>query len=482
VTPKLGLIALLALAAGIAACDQVPASQAPQSKSPEAELRARLLAKPITPQLGGDTTRVVESDNSFTFLAENAVPGRMRTFQFGNRLFNTNWVQAPGSVKAFDGLGPLFNRVSCAGCHTFDGRGRPPENTGDPMESMLVRLSLPGKTERGGPIPHPAYGTQLSDRAIGGVKPEGRAIVTYEEVPGTYGDGSTYSLRKPTISFADLAYGSMDGVLSSPRVAPQMIGMGLLESVPDSTLVALSDPDDADGDGISGRVNHVWSDSESVTRVGRFGWKANAPTVLDQSVDAALGDIGLTTSILPQQNCSAPQADCRAAFDQGPTDGPEISDAFVAKLVIYVQTLAVPRQRNESDPSVKRGEALFRQAGCADCHMPTLETRADAPLPELASQTFHPFTDLLLHDMGPGLADNRPDFEASGSEWRTPPLWGLGLIEKVNGHTLLLHDGRARGFAEAILWHEGEGAASREAFRTMPKDDREAMIAFLKSL
>ncbi len=472
-------MAALALVAGLTACDGGQQATAP---SPENALRARLIAAPITPQLGGDTTRVGSSGTSFTFLAENAGPGRMRVFQFGNRLFNTNWVQAPGSVKTFDGLGPLFNRVSCAGCHTFDGRGRPPENVGDAMESILVRLSVPGKTDRGGPVPHPAYGTQLSDRAIQGVTPEGRAIITYEDVPGAYADGTPYVLRKPSLSFADLAYGSMDGVLTSARVAPQVIGMGLLESVPEETLLALADPDDADGDGISGRINRVWSDSGGRTMVGRFGWKANAPTLLDQSVDAALGDIGLTTSILPTQNCSDVQKDCLAAFDQGPTDGPEISDEFVAKLVIYVQTLAVPRQRNETDPAVMRGETLFRDAGCAACHVPTLETGPDATLPELANQTFHPFTDLLLHDMGPGLADGRPDFEASGSEWRTPPLWGLGLIQQVNGHTLLLHDGRARGFAEAILWHDGEGAASREAFRAMPKDDRDALVAFLKSL
>lgn len=469
----------LALAAGLAGCGD---RNAPSTAEVGAALRARLIAAPISPQLGGDTTRVVASGTSFTFLIENAGPGRMRVFQFGNRLFNTNWVQAPGSVKSFDGLGPLFNRVSCAACHTFDGRGRPPENPGDTMDSILVRLSVPGEGPHGAPNPHPVYGNQLSDRAIQGVTPEGRAIVTYEDVPGVYGDGTPYTLRKPVLSFTDLAYGPLDGVMTSLRVAPQMIGMGLLESVPEETLYALADPDDADGDGISGRVNHVWSESAKKTMPGRLGWKANAPTSLDQSVDAAVGDIGLTTSIHPAQNCTPAQADCLAAYDQGPSEGPEISDVFVEKLVIYVQTLAVPRQRNENDPAVKRGEALFREIGCAACHIPTLETGAEAVLPELANQTFHPFTDLLLHDMGPGLADGRPDFEASGSEWRTPPLWGLGLVPSVNGHDTLLHDGRARGFAEAILWHDGEGLKAREAFRTLPQGDREAVIAFLKSL
>ena len=471
-----GLAATAILAAALAAGTAATGPGAAEG------LRAALLAEKVTPMLGGDTTRLATTGSSFTFLIENAEPGRLRVFQFGNRLFNTNWVQAPGSVKSFDGLGPVFNRISCAGCHTFDGRGRPPEKTGDPMESILVRLSVPGEDDHGGPRPHPAYGDQLGDRAIHGVQPEGRALIAWEEVPGVYGDGTPYSLRRPAVTFADLAFGPLDDALISVRVAPQMIGMGLLESVPEETLAALADPDDADGDGISGRVNRVWSPSAGKIMPGRFGWKANAARSIDQTSGAALGDIGLTTSVRPAQNCAEPQAACLAAFDQSAGEGPEISDTFLEKLVIYVQALAVPRQRGEDDPAVMRGEALFRAAGCAACHMPTLKTGAEAVLPELAGQTFHPFTDLLLHDMGPGLADGRPDFAASGSEWRTPPLWGLGLVPQVNGHDLLLHDGRARGFAEAILWHGGEAEAAREAFRTMDKADREALVAFLGSL
>ncbi len=430
-------------------------------------LREALMAEPVTAALGGETTRVGEGPNAFAFLIANGGPGRARAFAFGNRLFNTNWVQAPGSVKAFDGLGPTFNRVSCAACHTQDGRGRPPE-PGEPMESMLIRLSRPGAGPDGGPNPHPAYGDQLEDRAIGGVAPEGRATVSYVEIAGAYADGEAYALRKPIYAYADLAHGPLDGALTSPRVAPQMIGLGLLESVPDATLEALADPADADGDGVSGRVNRVWSPSAGGVRTGRFGWKANQASLRDQAAGAALGDIGLTTSIHPDQNCPEAQADCRAAFDQSADEGPEISDAFLDKLTLYSQALAVPAQRNADDPRVKRGEASFREAGCASCHMPTLRTGADAVLPELANQTFHPFTDLLLHDMGPALADGRPDFEASGSEWRTPPLWGLGLVPAVNGHETLLHDGRARGFAEAILWHGGEAEEAKEAFRSMP--------------
>lgn len=445
-------------------------------------LRARLLAEPVTAKLGGDTTRLIASAGSFTFLIENAGPGRSRVFSFGNRVFNTNWVQAPASVKSFDGLGPTFNRVSCAGCHTFDGRGRPPEKEGGPMESILVRLSVPGKGAHGGPKPHPDYGDQLNEQAIQGVKPEGKTTIRYEEIPGAYGDGEAYSLRKPSLSFTELAYGPLDGALTSLRVAPQMIGLGLLESVPDSDIEALADPDDADGDGISGRVNSVWSGVDQGMRLGRFGWKANVSSIEDQVANAALGDIGLTTRLHTVQNCESVQADCRAAYAQPASDGPEIADAFLDKLVFYSRAIAVPKQRQERDPQVIRGQQLFRDAGCAACHMPTLKTGADAIEPELANQTFHPFTDLLLHDMGEGLADGRPDYDASGSEWRTAPLWGLGLIQEVNGHSFMLHDGRARGFAEAILWHGGEAEPAKERFRTLPKADREALIAFLGSL
>jgi len=438
-----------------------------------AGIREELLATPVTPDLGGDTTRVVASDKAYTFLAANAPPERQRAFFFGNRLFNTDWAEYPASVQAFDGLGPTFNRNSCSGCHVRDGRGRPPEMPGDPMESMLVRLSMVVSN-----APHPSYGDQLNDRAILGVKPEGRAIVDETEVAGTYGDGTPYALHVPHIRFADLALGSLRGIQTSARVAPAVIGLGLLEAVPDAMLLALADPDDADGDGISGRVNTL-TDRAGHPAIGRFGWKANVPSLAEQSAGAANGDIGITTRLFPSQNCSLAQADCLAAAAQA---DPEMSDSFFERLVTYMRTLAVPRARPVDDAGFQAGLRTFTDLGCASCHMPTLKTGSDAPLPELANQTFHPFTDLLLHDMGDGLADNRPDKSATGTEWRTTPLWGIGLIPRVNGHDRLLHDGRARGLAEAILWHGGEAEKAKEAFRTAPADERAALIAFLKSL
>ena len=240
----------------------------------------------------------------------------------------------------------------------------------------------------------------------------------------------------------------------------------------------ISDPDDADGDGISGRLNRL-TDHFGHPAIGRFGWKANVATLAEQGAGAAVGDIGLTTSLFPNQNCPAVQTTCRDAIAQG---DPELSDSFFDRLVTYARLLAVPQARPVDDATFQAGLTLFKDMGCASCHMPTLVTGPDAALPELASQTFHPFTDLLLHDMGEGLADHRPDGAATGTEWRTAPLWGIGLIPRVNGHDRLLHDGRARGLAEAILWHGGEAEKAKEAFRTASKSDRDALVAFLGSL
>jgi CxxC motif-containing protein (DUF1111 family) len=287
-------------------------------------------------------------------------------------------------------------------------------------------------------------------------------------------------LLKPSYAVTDLAYGPLaSGVMLSPRVAPQVIGLGLLETIPRGALEKRSDPDDSDHDEISGRINHVTDAVSGRIAEGRFGWKANQASLEAQNSGAAFGDIGLTSRVHRRENCAIGQPACIAAPTGGEID---LSDKFLDKLNLYTSLLAVPAQRNPGDPLVKDGGRLFSEMGCAGCHVATQRTGAQEALPELENQTFHPFTDLLLHDMGKALADGRPDFEASGSEWRTPPLWGLGLVEAVNGHERLLHDGRARGFAEAVLWHGGEAEKSKEAFRNARKAERDALVAFLKSL
>ena len=430
---------------------------------------------------GGALTRPLDNREAFTRPAAGLSPKELRDFNFGNRVFNTNWAVAPASVDAFDGLGPVFNRVSCSGCHLRDGRGRPPIDGEDEMLSMLVRLSVPGVAADGGPMPHPQYGDQLNDRAIPGVPAEGRARIAWREIPGSYPDGTAYSLRAPTLHVDAAAFGALgDDVMFSARVAPAMPGLGLLEGVPEAAILALEDPDDRDGDGISGRANRVWDPVAKSEALGRFGWKANQATLLTQTAGAANGDMGLTTRVHPDENCASVQTACGLAKRGG--DGVDLRDAHLDKLVFYLQTLAVPARRVVDPAAEARGEMLFAQVGCAGCHRPVLETAADATPALLAAQRFAPFTDLLLHDMGDGLADGRADFRADGREWRTPPLWGLGLVPTTNGHSFYLHDGRARSLEEAILWHAGEAERARAGFENLSSDDREAVLAFLRSV
>ena len=343
---------------------------------------------------------------------------------------------------------------------------------------MLFRVSLPNPESDGtqGPVPVPGFGTQLNNRAIFGVAPEGTVTINYTEGELTTSDGAKVYLRTPNYEIKDTYQPLPDDVEISPRVAPVLFGLGLLEAIPESTILALEDEHDQDGDGISGKANYVWDVQERGLNLGRFGWKANQPTLLQQVASAYHDDIGITTSLLPREN-SAGQLQ-----HDGRGDDPELSDEILDVVTFYIQTLAVPARRNLDDPNVQRGEELFESAGCSGCHIPTLRTGTLAGVPAVSNQTIHPYTDLLLHDMGPGLADNRPDFLAGGSEWRTPPLWGIGLIKVVNGHTNLLHDGRARGLLEAILWHGGEAEQSREAVQNMSASDRDALIAFLESL
>ena len=424
-------------------------------------------------------THQFHNRDAFSQAAPILNAAELRVFNFGNRLFNTNWVVAPASASGFDGLGPVFNRVSCSGCHLRDGRGRPPLAGELDLLSMVVRISIPGTDKLGAPMPVPSYGTQINDRAIPGVKPEARVLIQWQELPGTYADGSAYSLRKPLISFDKLAYGSLPkNILSSARVAPAVFGMGLFEAVSDATLLALSDPNDANKDGISGRVNRVYSNTIGTKAIGRFGWKANVATLAEQNLGAALGDIGITSVFAPKQNCMPQQAACLSAISGGE---PEISAVFADKLNQYVQTLGVPQQRKSTVQS-RLGEVLFRDFQCSACHSETLSIATQSSRANLGKQTLQAYSDLLLHDMGPGLADGRPDFQASGSEWRTAPLWGLGLVPVVNDHNNYLHDGRARGLAEAILWHGGEAKQAKEQFRTASKAQRDALLSFLERI
>lgn len=409
-------------------------------------------------------------------------------FSFGDSLFSAKWVPTPSETTKRQGLGPLYNRESCSGCHVRDGRGRPPESEEEPFNSMIFHLSIPGADKHGAPIPHPVYGAQFHDKSVPGVPKEGTPKVIYEEIPGSYGDGTPYSLRKPTYSFTDLGYGPLgDNIMYSPRVAPPVFGLGLLESVEADTILEYADPDDEDGDGISGKASYVWDLEAHAKQLGRFGWKASMPT-LDMQVGKAMQeDMGLTSELYKTETCTQTQAECNAKKHTG--DYTEVQPIHYTLMVDYITALAPPARRNVKDPQVIRGEKIFSDAGCASCHRPSLRTTDASHVPgriyhfiELSRHTLKPYSDLLLHDMGEELSDNRPVFNAQGNEWRTPPLWGIGLSKTVNNHEYFLHDGRARGLAEAILWHGGEGEAAKERFRLMSKEDREALLSFLQSL
>ena len=428
---------------------------------------------------GGAATVFDESVNAFGNPAPNLLGDGDLLFITGNSFFNRNWVTSPASTEDLDGLGPLFNSRSCSGCHFKDGKGRPPA-PGEPLVSMLFRLSKPGKSVHGGPVADPNYGLQLADRAILGVPREGTVNITYEEIPGKFADGQSYSLRKPHYEFTELGYGPLEeDVLFSPRVAPHMVGLGLLEAIDEATILGFEDPQDTNGDGISGRANSVWDAAANKVSIGRFGWKANQPNLRQQTAGAFVGDIGITSSLFPQENCSSNQTDCQNAFNEGK---PELKESIFDKVTFYSSTLAVPKRRLWDDPVVLRGKQLFFESNCTGCHIPKVTTGNSGNIPEFYQQQIRPYTDLLLHDMGDALSDGRPDFEASGNEWRTPPLWGIGLIETVNGHTNFLHDGRARNLEEAVLWHGGEAENSKQAYLNLNKADREALIKFLESL
>lgn len=427
----------------------------------------------------GDTTVFETNRRAFSLPVANMSLDRRSDFAVGHSFFNMPWVEAPASTRARDGLGPHFIGRSCTACHTHDGRAQPPEDGEQPM-GLLFRLSIPGSDKYGAPLAEPTYGGQFNNQAVDGVKPEGKVQITYEEVPGQFADGTPYSLRKPAYRFTDLGYGPMHAqTLVSPRIAQQVIGLGLLEAIPEKTILSLADPDDRDGDGISGRPNRVWNAFTKTRSLGRFGWKANTPTVAHQTAGAANGDMGITSRPFPEEECMPAQKDCRDAPRGGK---PEINDQNLAKLIFYTATTAVPARRDVDNVQVLRGKQLFHQSQCTACHVPKHVTGKLKGFPELSKKTIRPYTDLLLHDMGPGLADNRPDFDATGREWRTPPLWGIGLIPTVNGHTTYLHDGRARNLSEAVLWHGGEAERAKQHFVNMTKADRDALLAFLESL
>lgn len=439
-------------------------------------------------QLPGGSTTVQRFDkNAFSMPAANLTPLRRMDFFVGNAFFRGNWhvAQEGGHQRGRVGLGPLFNTDACQSCHIKDGRGFPPtEGSNQPALSSLVRLSIPatGQVEqlaRLGAIPEPTYGLQLQDMAIENHVPEGRIHLRYQPHPIILVDGEQITLRKPLIDIRELGYGPLHPQTQmSLRVAPPMIGLGLLEAIRDIDIEHNAMQQAQAGGPVRGQVNQVWDDLHQRTTIGRFGWKAGQPNLDQQNAHAFAGDMGLTTRLLPSDDCSEHQTACRQAL-QGGT--PEVSDKVSAQVLFYTRNVGVPARRGVDEPRILEGKGVFHAAGCATCHRPSYVT-GEHPVPELSGQRIFPYTDLLLHDMGDGLADHRSEFRADGRQWRTPPLWGLGLTATVSGHTQLLHDGRARSVLEAILWHGGEASQARDAVVAMDQKHRAALLMFLESL
>lgn len=420
------------------------------------------------------------ADKAFGRAIPNLSELEISFFGVGNAMFNQNWVSAPASTTSRDGLGPLFNARACSTCHLRDGRGKPLEND-KISQGFLMRLSS-GNNIITGPIKVPNYGGQLQDNANFNFDKEGSIKVVFETITGMYADGSTYQLRKPIYSFTNLNYGEIGTPKQSPRVGQQVIGLGFLDALSEKSILANADENDIDNDGISGRANYVWNVKQKKVSVGKFGWKANQPSLSQQIAGAFSGDMGLTSSIFPKENCPH-GIDCtNLANGNNIGESVEVPNAQFNRIEIYMAAISVPKRRNSTNLDVVEGKRLFNELTCIKCHVDNFTTSKSLILSQLNNINIKPYSDLLLHDMGEGLADNSPDFLANGNEWRTQPLWGIGLIKLVNKHTFLLHDGRARNIEEAILWHGGEAQKAQTNFINLNRIKRNQLIAFLNTL
>ncbi|MEZ5168711.1 MAG: di-heme oxidoredictase family protein [Acidimicrobiales bacterium] len=479
--PLAGLVIGLALL--LLACGRSDGGAVGDPDLPTADAPARLLRP------GGMTTAFDTSERAFSLTARDVNHYQRQVFAVGKAVFDVSFT-ATGDGDMV-GLGPEFDAPSCATCHTRDGRSPGPDADGGIPLGMIVKLTTDD------PAVIEAYGPGLTASAVDGPG-EAAVAVRYETVTGTFDDGTPYELRRP-IYRAETRDGPAlpDDAVLGPRIAPQLPGLGLLEQVAVDDIEARADPDDRDGDGISGRLGVAHDPFLDLDVVGRFGWNATQPTVEQQTATALFNDMGLTSRYFPSETCGhggpcaveggPVTANYEPSGRGGAVDGylepvgGEIDDRRLYELTVYTQILAVPAARGLEDPVVERGWGLFDQAGCASCHGGVYTTER-GPIQGLSNQVIQPFTDLLVHDLGSGLADRTVGGEPVPTEWRTPPLWGLGLSETVNGSTHLLHDGRARSFEEAILWHDGEAAASAAAFRAMSAADRAALIRLLESL
>lgn len=480
-----GLAAVLLACGGGDDAENTTATESSGETAPTASSQS-----PVTPvrttRTGGMGTAFDATSRSFSLTARNINHYQRQLFADGKTVFEMQWTP---TGDEFGGLGPFFDAAACSSCHLEDGRAAGPSGDGPLPLGIGVQLTSDD------PLTIDRVGDSLASNGIDG----GEAVVRvdYETVTGTFDDGEPYELRRPVYSVEIDGDPLPDDAILGIRVAPQLPGMGLLEQISASDLNALADPDDADGDGVSGRLSIVTNLLTGEETIGRFGWNAGQPSVEQQAASAFFHDMGLTTRYFPSQDCDrwvpcvregAPLSeDYDAELYGDPNAGlepiaeVEVSDRQLFEVTAYTQTLAVPGPRDLGDPQIEQGWDLFGTVGCSSCHTGGYTTE-NGPVEGLSDELIQPYTDLLLHDLGIGLSDTTVAGDPVPTEWRTPPLWGIGLLETVSGHTDLLHDGRARNYEEAILWHDGEAAASAAAYRALPVDERAAVLAFLESI
>jgi CxxC motif-containing protein (DUF1111 family) len=438
-------------------------------------------ASPLLP--GGALTSSDLSKNAFGHPAKNITKEEKNQFFVGNSFFKQSWVAAPSSTDGRDGLGPTYNAVSCAACHPLDGRG-----LAYSKEKLAIGLLF--RLQSFHPTlshfsDHPAYGGQINPNGIENVPGEGRPELQWSKITSAYADGTPYEIRRPVFTFQKLSFGEFTSTtFISPRIGPQLAGLGLLEAIDEQEIN--EDPFDLNGDGISGRRSTVIDIATGSFALGRFGWRAEQPSVRQQTAGAFLGDLGITSSLFPIENCPAEQIECGKSINGG---SPELDEKVLDRVTTYIQFLAPPKARHSDLESFQQGLDVFQKTGCVDCHTPSYTT-AHHINDAFNNQVIYPFTDLLLHDMGPDLADVDQLFSLlpidvtteKFREWRTPPLWGIGLIPTVNGHQQLLHDGRANSVEEAILWHGGEAESARNKFKNLTKPERDLLVQFVNNL
>jgi CxxC motif-containing protein (DUF1111 family) len=444
------------------------------------------------------------SDRSFVQVGRNVDRKEELLFWTGFSLFRDPWVIAPSSTKDRDGLGPLFNTRSCISCHSSGGKGPSPVQGVSKPSALVIRF---GSAENG-VFSDPVYGDQLQPRAVAithsSIQPnllgEAKLQLNYQEIYGEYADGTTYILRQPSYQLTDLAYGDLDKRTAlSPRFSPVIYGVGLLDAISVQDLLSQEDINDTDEDGISAKYNrvpvvpshhntadfHGLVENDAVTGpkgVGRFGHKAKHPSLHQQVAAAFRDDIGITNTSFVSESCSTGQTNCQAAAIIVGDQSVEIPNKLLDLVTQFNQLMAVPPARNLGSFKAQQGRKLFYQLGCESCHTASYTTDATYPHDSLANQIIWPYTDLALHDMGPGLADNVSEYDANGREWRTPPLWGIGARKNIRSENLYLHDGRAESVAAAILWHGGEAQRSQQNFIQLDQQQRNALLAFLDAI